>query len=141
MAGRLWKQSVLHARYEGHCGYMLIRMRRYRHICLVLAIAAVMMLYAWGYRDGGPAGTGAFVHDAGGTVAVITGDNADTAGPADIGDIAADTADTTDNVPGSAATAAGDTPGASGDPAVGVINNSADTDDNDTAVVDSAARE
>lgn len=118
---------------------MLIRMRRYRHICLVLAIAAVMMLYACGYRDGGPAGTGAFVHDAGGTVAVITGDNADTAGPADIGDIAADTADTTDNVPGSAATAAGDTPGASGDPAVGVINNSADTDDNDTAVVDSAA--
>jgi poly-gamma-glutamate synthesis protein (capsule biosynthesis protein) len=98
-----------------------------------------MMLYACGYRDGGPAGTGAFVHDAGGTVAVITGDNADTAGPADIGDIAADTADTTDNVPGSAATAAGDTPGASGDPAVGVINNSADTDDNDTAVVDSAA--
>jgi poly-gamma-glutamate synthesis protein (capsule biosynthesis protein) len=118
---------------------MLIRMRRYWHICLVLAIAAVMMLYACGYRDGGPAGTGAFVHDAGGTVAVITGDNADTAGPADIGDIAADTADTTDNVPGSAATAAGDTPGASGDPAVGVINNSADTDDNDTAVVDSAA--
>lgn len=118
---------------------MLIRMRRYRHLCLAAAMAAVMLLYGCGYRDGSPAGTGAFVHDAGGTVAVITGDNADTAGPADIGDIAADTADTTDNVPGSAATAAGDTPGASGDPAVGVINNSADTDDNDTAVVDSAA--